>query len=245
MDLMTSDNYAAYETAILQAYGQEVATTPSGRPSRRLVPAKVPPPGLNYATVEKRREKGRVVEIVSGMNLDQFFKQRIFAPIGMNNTFFATPPNRISDVAEVYRQVNGTLTKANPPAAAAPGVAFFSGAGGLTGTAEDYLQFCQMLLNGGQLNGVRLLSRKSVEMMSDNAIGDLLPLGSQNPCGAFGSGGFLSNIDNAYVYAFTSRGFGPLVVFHGRAPTFANTYPHAAVMPGGVQGQGRGRAWGL
>ena len=45
MDLMTSDNYPAYETAILQAYGQEVATTPSGRPSRRLVPAKVPPPG--------------------------------------------------------------------------------------------------------------------------------------------------------------------------------------------------------
>jgi IS1 family transposase len=65
MDLMTSDNYPAYETAILQAYGQEVATTPSGRPSRRLVPAKVPPPGLNYATVEKRREKGRVVEIVT------------------------------------------------------------------------------------------------------------------------------------------------------------------------------------
>jgi hypothetical protein len=65
MDLMTSDNYPAYETAILQAYGQEVTTTPSGRPSRRLVPAKVPPPGLNYATVEKRREKGRVVEIVT------------------------------------------------------------------------------------------------------------------------------------------------------------------------------------
>ncbi len=65
MDLMTSDDYPAYETAILRAYGQEVTTTPSGRPSRRLVPAKVPPPGLNYATVVKRREKGRVVEIVT------------------------------------------------------------------------------------------------------------------------------------------------------------------------------------
>ncbi len=64
-DLMTSDNYPAYETAILQAYGQEVTTTPSGKPSRRMAPAKVPPPGLNYATVEKRREKGRVVEILT------------------------------------------------------------------------------------------------------------------------------------------------------------------------------------
>jgi IS1 family transposase len=65
MDLMTSDDYPAYETAILQTYGHEVTTTPTGRPSRRIVPAKVPPPGLNYATVEKRREKGRVVEIVT------------------------------------------------------------------------------------------------------------------------------------------------------------------------------------
>lgn len=65
LDLVTSDDYPAYETALLNAYGQEVATTAAGRPSRKMVPAKVPPPGLNYATVEKRREKGRVVEIVT------------------------------------------------------------------------------------------------------------------------------------------------------------------------------------
>jgi hypothetical protein len=65
MDLMTSDDYPAYETAILNAYGQEVTTTPTGRPSRRMVSEKVPPPGLNYATVEKRREKGRVVEVLT------------------------------------------------------------------------------------------------------------------------------------------------------------------------------------
>ena len=65
MGLMTSDDYPAYETAILEAYGREVTTTPTGRPSRRMIPEKVPPPGLNYATVEKKREKGRVVEIVT------------------------------------------------------------------------------------------------------------------------------------------------------------------------------------
>ncbi len=65
MRLMTSDAYSAYETAILAAYGQDHSTTPSGRESRRMVPEKVPPPGLNYATVEKRREKGRVVEVLT------------------------------------------------------------------------------------------------------------------------------------------------------------------------------------
>jgi IS1 family transposase len=65
MDLMTSDNYPAYETAILNAYGREVTASPSGRPSQRMAPGKVPPPGLNYATVEKKRKKGRVVEILT------------------------------------------------------------------------------------------------------------------------------------------------------------------------------------
>jgi len=65
LDLVTSDDYPAYETALLDAYGQEVATRATGRPSRKIVPEKVPPTGMNYATVEKRREKGRVVEIVT------------------------------------------------------------------------------------------------------------------------------------------------------------------------------------
>jgi hypothetical protein len=60
---MTGDGYPAYETAILNAYGQEVSTTPKDRPSRRMTPEKVPPPELTYAKAEKRREKGRVVEV--------------------------------------------------------------------------------------------------------------------------------------------------------------------------------------
>jgi hypothetical protein len=65
LELVTSDDDPAYETALLEAYGQEVRTTATGRPSRKMVAAKVPPVGMNYATVEKRREKGRVVEIVT------------------------------------------------------------------------------------------------------------------------------------------------------------------------------------
>jgi hypothetical protein len=62
--LLTSDDYPAYKEAILHVYGSEVTTTPTGRPSRRMEPAKVPPPGLTYATVEERRRSGRVVEIL-------------------------------------------------------------------------------------------------------------------------------------------------------------------------------------
>jgi CubicO group peptidase (beta-lactamase class C family) len=136
---------------------------------------------------------GRVVEIVSGMNLDQFFKQRIFAPLGMNSTFFNIPPERMADVATVYTRSDKGLTKQNPPRPLPPGVEFFAGSGGLTGSAEDYLQFCQMLLNGGQWNGARLLSRKSVELMTDNAIGNLdlanYPVQGQNLSGyGFGLG---------------------------------------------------------
>jgi len=116
---------------------------------------------------------GRIVEIQSGKNLDQFFTQRIFEPLGMKDTFFTIPQERLADVAALYNRTEQGLTK---PAAAAPlpaGVEFFSGAGGLTGSAQDYLQFCQMLLNGGTLNGTRLLSRKTVELMTENAIGNL------------------------------------------------------------------------
>lgn len=65
LDLATSDEYPAYRTALLNAYGEKVTTTATGRRSRKMVPEKVPPAGMNYATVEKRRDKGRVVEIVT------------------------------------------------------------------------------------------------------------------------------------------------------------------------------------
>jgi hypothetical protein len=73
------------------------------------------------------------------------------------------------------------------------------------------------------------------DLLFGNAAGDRIPDSGGNPCDNFGSGGFLSNLDNAYVYAFISRGFGPIVVFRGKAPTFAATYPNAPVMPSGAQ----------
>jgi hypothetical protein len=79
------------------------------------------------------------------------------------------------------------------------------------------------------------LCQSGADLFFDNSLGDQIPDSGQSPCGSFGSGGFLSNLDNAYVYAFMSRGFGPIAVFRGRAPTFAATYPSAPQMPSGVQ----------
>jgi hypothetical protein len=73
------------------------------------------------------------------------------------------------------------------------------------------------------------------DLLFDNPAGDQVPDSGSNPCDRFGSGGFLSNLDNAYIYAFISRGFGPIVVFRGKAPTYAATYPNAPVMPSGEQ----------
>jgi hypothetical protein len=79
------------------------------------------------------------------------------------------------------------------------------------------------------------LCQSGDDLLFDNEAGDRVPSSGQSPCDRFGEGGFLSNLDNAYVYAFISRGFGPIAVFRGRAPTFAATYPSATVMPSGVQ----------
>jgi hypothetical protein len=79
------------------------------------------------------------------------------------------------------------------------------------------------------------ICQSGADLLLANAFGDQVPQTGQNPCGNFGSGGFLSNLDNAYVYGFVSRGFGPIVVFHAKAPTFAGTYPNASVMPAHVQ----------
>jgi CubicO group peptidase (beta-lactamase class C family) len=123
-------------------------------------------PGTGFDTL------GRVVELLSGLSLEQFFKQRIFTPLGMNNSYFTIPQDRLNDVATLYTKTEQGLVKPKTPQPL-PGVEYFSGSGGVTGSTEDYLQFCQMLLNGGQWNGKRLLSRKSVELMTDNAIGNL------------------------------------------------------------------------
>lgn len=117
---------------------------------------------------------GRIVEIASGQTFDQFLRQRIFEPLGMKDIFFHPPDDRLTRIATTYHREGGALTKVDQGARLA-NTTYFSGAGGLMTDAEDYVQFGQMLLNGGQLNGKRLLSPKTVELMSAVHVPDTLP----------------------------------------------------------------------
>lgn len=114
----------------------------------------------------------RIVEIVSGMPYDQFLRTRIFEPLGMKDTFFYPPDDRRPRMVTLYsKSPNGLVKAANQDGFSLK--SYFSGGGGLMSTAEDYLQFAQMLLNGGELNGKRLLSPRTVDLMASNHVGDM------------------------------------------------------------------------
>lgn len=114
----------------------------------------------------------RIVEIVSGLPYDQFLRTRIFEPLGMNDTFFYPPDDRRPRLPTLYRKGPKGLEK-SPQQDGFSSKTYFSGGGGLMSTAEDYAQFAQMLLNGGTLNGKRLLGPRTVELMASNHVGDL------------------------------------------------------------------------
>lgn len=116
---------------------------------------------------------GRVVEVASGMSLDEFFRKRIFAPLGMDDTFFSVPEDKVERLMACYARnpVNGVIGLADPAgktAAYAKKPNVLSGGGGLASTIGDYFIFCKMLGNGGELNGVRILSPKTLEFMTLN-----------------------------------------------------------------------------
>jgi len=111
----------------------------------------------------------RIVEIASGQPADQFLHTRIFEPLGMKDTLFWAPETHGSRVVTVYRQTPDGLTRSQNQVGATSQT-YFSGGGGLMSTATDYLQFGQMLQNGGELNGHRLLSPKTVELMASTFV---------------------------------------------------------------------------
>jgi len=125
-------------------------------------------PGAGFDTL------GRVVEVVSGKKFDEFLRQRIFDPLGMKDTFFHPGEDRLPRVPTAYHRAGDALTKVENQNRMVS-TTYFSGAGGLMASTEDYAQFGEMLLEGGQLNGKRLLSPKTVELMSSVFVPDTLP----------------------------------------------------------------------
>jgi len=116
---------------------------------------------------------GKLVEKVSGQTLEDYFRQHIFQPLGMTDTFFDVPPEKQARVVALHqRQEDGSFLE--PPPQPFKPMRFFSGGGGLYSTASDYLKFERMLLGGGKLGNKRILQSETVDQMSRNQIGDLM-----------------------------------------------------------------------
>jgi CubicO group peptidase (beta-lactamase class C family) len=115
----------------------------------------------------------RIVEIASGQTFDAFLKQRLFDPLGMKDTGFNWTPDRASRVVTLYQRTPNGLQRVENQNGLSSST-YFSGAGGMVTTAEDYAQFALMLVNGGELNGKRYLGPRTIELMSSNHTGDLV-----------------------------------------------------------------------
>ncbi len=115
---------------------------------------------------------GRVVEVVSGQPLRDFFQERIFAPLGMVDTGFHVPASEHDRIAAPYAKDPDSGADVHLLDVLEP-VGMDMGGGGLVSTTADYARFCQMMLNGGVLDGNRLLSRKTVELMTSDHLGGL------------------------------------------------------------------------
>jgi len=159
---------------------------------------------------------GRLVEVVSGTTFDAFLRDRIFKPLQMVDTAFDVPDAKWSRLATVYSpEGNGIRPMKDPETFVTTNMSpgsyykspkkYFSGGAGLVSTAQDYSRFAQMLLNGGELDGVRLLSPKTIQLMTTSHTSDL-PAGSAGGPGANFGLGFRVVTDLGATQALGSEG---------------------------------------
>jgi CubicO group peptidase (beta-lactamase class C family) len=135
-------------------------------------------PGEKFTYSEGLDVLAYFVEVVSGMPFDRFLRERIFEPLGMEDTWFYLPENKHSRLVTIQHKQNNKwvpypVTFYDPDYPIKGAKTFFSGGAGLSSTARDYATFLQMYLNGGELNGVRILSRTTVETIMANQTGNL------------------------------------------------------------------------
>jgi CubicO group peptidase (beta-lactamase class C family) len=130
-------------------------------------------PGTKWVYSVSVDIQGYLVEKLSGKTFPEFLRTRLFEPLGIIDTAFYVPADKVSRVATVYAydKAKAGLAPAEPIVTTPPGLP--SGGGGLYGTAADYFRFAQMMLNGGELGGKRIIKKTSVDMMRTNVLSDV------------------------------------------------------------------------
>jgi CubicO group peptidase (beta-lactamase class C family) len=137
-------------------------------------------PGEKFTYSEGLDVLGYFIEVISGIPFDKFLRERLFDPLGMNDTWFYLPDEKHQRLVSLQKKsdkdewVRYPVTFYDPDYPIKGAKRFFSGGAGLSSTAKDYATFLQMYLNYGELNGVRILSRTTVQSIMANQIGDLL-----------------------------------------------------------------------
>lgn len=136
-------------------------------------------PGTHYTYSEGLDVLGYLIEVVSGQPFDVFLREHLFEPIGMRDTWFYLPDEKASRLVPVQHLEQGQwvrypVTFYDPDYPIKGARTFFSGGAGLSSSARDYATFLQMYLNGGELEGKRILSRKTIEVMLANQTGELM-----------------------------------------------------------------------
>jgi CubicO group peptidase (beta-lactamase class C family) len=147
-------------------------------------------PGARFSYGINTDILGAVIEKVSGQPLDVFVEERICRPLGLADTGYDVPESKMARLAKVYQIKDGRFEGAQAMAAsfAEKGRGFPTGGAGMFSTAGDYARFAQMLVNGGDLDGVRILGRKTVELMTANHLPDPRPTTDDGGADGFGLG---------------------------------------------------------
>ena len=151
---------------------EDAAKLPSGRARFPLLPL-ASDPGSRWEYSPSTDILGLLIESESGLSLEAYFRENIFQPLGMQDTFFQVPAEKWGRAIPYHvRRPDGGFTLESPLPDEPPQVAFFSGGGGLSSTAPDYIRFVRTLLNGGELDGARILEAETLNEMARNQIGD-------------------------------------------------------------------------
>jgi len=152
---------------------------PDGRDRFPLLPL-ASDPGTRWEYSPSTAILGVLVETVSGLTLEEYFKRNIFQPLGMSDSFFQIPADKWGRAVRRHKRLrDGSIeVLGGAPPATPPQVTYFAGDGGLSSTAPDYLRFVRALLNGGELDGARILKTESVDQMGANQIGEFEAAGN-------------------------------------------------------------------
>ncbi len=191
-----------YAVAIYKKYNINGGIGTANGPLKQMIPkiAELPlfnQPGEKFLYGLNTDVLGYLVELVSGMPLDKFLQEKIFAPLGMKDSYFYLPAEKYSRLVKLYKQNdNGKILPYDENLSVGGSTDFplnkngeyFSGGAGLSSTAYDYALFCQMLINGGVLNNARILSPHTISLMTTNQIGNFLMWDNPGEIRQFGLG---------------------------------------------------------